>query len=51
MFRLLGLLGGLSLATDLGIGAPLEESLKRAVVAARLADALDSESRGGHHLK
>ena len=43
MFRLLGLLGGLSLATDLGIGAPLEESLKRAVVAARLADALDSE--------
>ena len=37
MFRLLGLLGGLSLATDLGTGAPLEESLKRCVVAARLA--------------
>ncbi|HET6652194.1 MAG TPA: HD domain-containing phosphohydrolase [Nocardioides sp.] len=42
MFRLLGLLGGLSLATDLGTGAPLEESLKRAVVATRLAEALDS---------
>ncbi|HEX6246312.1 MAG TPA: HD domain-containing phosphohydrolase [Nocardioidaceae bacterium] len=39
MFRLLGLLGGLSLATDLGTGAPLEESLKRCVVAARLAHA------------
>lgn len=37
MFRLLGLLGGLSLVTDLGTGAPLEESLKRAVVATRLA--------------
>ncbi len=42
MFRLLGLLGGLSQATDLGTGAPLEESLKRAVVATRVADALDS---------
>ena len=40
MFRLLGLLGGLSLATDLGTGAPLEESLKRCVVAARLARAV-----------
>jgi HD-GYP domain-containing protein (c-di-GMP phosphodiesterase class II) len=37
MFRLLGLLGGLSLVTDLGSGAPLEESLKRSVVATRLA--------------
>lgn len=37
MFRLLGLLGGLSLATDLGTGAPLEESLKRCLVAVRLA--------------
>lgn len=37
MFRLLGLLGGLSLVTDLGTGAPLEESLKRSVVATRLA--------------
>ena len=37
MFRLLGLLGGLSLVTDLGTGAPLEESLKRCVVATRLA--------------
>ena len=37
MFRLLGLLGGLSVATDLGTGAPMEESLRRCVVAARLA--------------
>lgn len=34
---MLGLLGGLSVATDLGTGAPLEESLRRALVAARLA--------------
>ncbi len=40
MFRLLGLLGGLSLATDVGTGAPLEESLKRSVVATRLARAV-----------
>jgi HD-GYP domain-containing protein (c-di-GMP phosphodiesterase class II) len=40
MFRLLGLLGGLSLATDLGTGVPLEESLKRCVVATRLARAV-----------
>ncbi len=40
MFRLLGLLGGLSVVTDLGTGAPLEESLRRAVVAARLARAV-----------
>lgn len=40
MFRLLGLLGGLSVATDLGTGAPLEESLKRALVATRLARAV-----------
>jgi HD-GYP domain-containing protein (c-di-GMP phosphodiesterase class II)/DNA-binding CsgD family transcriptional regulator len=37
VFRLLGLLGGLSVVTDLGTGAPVEESLKRAVVAVRLA--------------
>lgn len=37
VFRLLGLLGGLSVATDLGTGAPQEESLKRALVATRLA--------------
>lgn len=37
MFRLLGLLGGLSVASDMGTGAPLEESLKRSVVATRLA--------------
>ena len=37
---MLGLLGGLSVATDLGTGAPLEESLKRAFVATRLARAL-----------
>jgi HD-GYP domain-containing protein (c-di-GMP phosphodiesterase class II) len=40
VFRLLGLLGGLSVATDLGSGAPMEEALQRAVVAARLARAL-----------
>ena len=46
MTRLLGLLAGLSLATDLGTGAPVEESLKRCVVATRLARAVgctDSE--------
>lgn len=37
MFRLLGLLGALSVATDMGTGAPLEESLKRSLVASRLA--------------
>ena len=37
VFRLLGLLGGLSVATDLGTGAPMEESLKRCLVAARFA--------------
>ncbi|HEY7102391.1 MAG TPA: HD domain-containing phosphohydrolase [Mycobacteriales bacterium] len=39
MFRTLAVLAGLSLATDLGTGAPLEESLKRCVVATRLARA------------
>ena len=39
MFRLLALLGGLSVATDMGTGAPLEESLKRCLVAQRLARA------------
>ncbi len=34
---MLGLLGGLSVASDMGTGAPLEESLKRCVVATRLA--------------
>ncbi|HKX16037.1 MAG TPA: HD domain-containing phosphohydrolase [Propionibacteriaceae bacterium] len=37
MFRTLELLGGLSLVTDIGTGSPLEESLKRCLVAARLA--------------
>jgi HD-GYP domain-containing protein (c-di-GMP phosphodiesterase class II) len=37
VFRLLALLGGLSVATDMGAGAPLEESLKRCLVAQRLA--------------
>ena len=37
VFRLLGILGGLSVAMDLGSGAPLEESLRRCVVASRLA--------------
>jgi HD-GYP domain-containing protein (c-di-GMP phosphodiesterase class II)/predicted DNA-binding protein (UPF0251 family) len=40
MFRLVGLLGGLSLATDIGTGVPPEESLKRCVVATRLARAV-----------
>lgn len=34
---MLELLGGLSVVTDLGTGAPMEESLKRCVVATRLA--------------
>jgi HD-GYP domain-containing protein (c-di-GMP phosphodiesterase class II) len=37
VFRMLELLGGLSLVTDIGTGSPLEESLKRCLVAARLA--------------
>ena len=37
MFRTLELLGGLSLVTDIGTGSPLEESLKRCLVATRLA--------------
>ena len=37
MFRTLELLGGLSLVTDIGSGSPLEESLKRCLVATRLA--------------
>ncbi|HKX66182.1 MAG TPA: HD domain-containing phosphohydrolase [Intrasporangium sp.] len=48
MFRLLGLLGGLSGAMDLGSGAGLDESLKRCVVGARLARAIgatDAEVR------
>jgi HD-GYP domain-containing protein (c-di-GMP phosphodiesterase class II) len=40
VIRLLGLLGGLSVATDLGSGAPLEEALKRCLVAERLARAV-----------
>ena len=44
VIRLLGLLGGLSLATDLGTGAPLEESLKRCVVATRLARELGCDA-------
>ena len=39
MFRLLGLLGGLAAVTDLGVGASSDESLRRCVVAARLARA------------
>ena len=38
MLRLVGLLGGLSVAMDMGTGAPLEESLRRCVVAGRLAE-------------
>lgn len=40
VFRTLAVLAGLSLTTDLGTGAPLEESLKRCVVATRLARAV-----------
>lgn len=40
MFRLLGLLGGLSAVTDLGTGAVLDEALTRCVVATRFARAL-----------
>jgi HD-GYP domain-containing protein (c-di-GMP phosphodiesterase class II) len=39
MFRLLGLLGGLAAVTDLGVGAANDESLRRCVVATRLARA------------
>lgn len=39
MFRLLGLLGGLAAVTDLGVGAASDESLRRCVVATRLARA------------
>jgi HD-GYP domain-containing protein (c-di-GMP phosphodiesterase class II)/predicted DNA-binding protein (UPF0251 family) len=37
VFRMLELLGGLSLVTDIGTGSPLEESLRRCLVAGRLA--------------
>ena len=37
---MLELLGGLSLVTDIGTGSPLEESLKRCLVATRLARSL-----------
>lgn len=40
MVRLLAILGGLSVAMDMGSGAPLEESLRRCLVAARLAGAV-----------
>jgi hypothetical protein len=39
VYRMLAVLAGLSLATDLGAGAPIEESLKRCAVATRLARA------------
>jgi HD-GYP domain-containing protein (c-di-GMP phosphodiesterase class II) len=48
MLRLLGLLGGLSVATDLGTGAPLEASLKRCVLAARLARAAGCADADAH---
>jgi len=40
VFRLLGLLGGLSVATDLGTGSATDESLKRCLVATRLGRSL-----------
>jgi HD-GYP domain-containing protein (c-di-GMP phosphodiesterase class II)/DNA-binding CsgD family transcriptional regulator len=42
VFRTLELLGGLSLVTDIGTGSPLEESLKRCLVATRLAKIIGS---------
>lgn len=39
VFRLLGLLGGLAAVTDLGTGSAADESLRRCVVATRLARA------------
>ena len=39
---MLELLGGLSLVTDIGTGSPLEESLKRCLVATRLAKIIGS---------
>ncbi|WP_370618159.1 HD domain-containing phosphohydrolase [Mumia qirimensis] len=43
MFRLLGLLAGLAGATDLGTGGQPDESLRRCVVAARLARAVQAD--------
>jgi HD-GYP domain-containing protein (c-di-GMP phosphodiesterase class II) len=39
VFRLLGLLGGLAAVTDLGTGSAMDDSLRRCVVASRLARA------------
>ena len=39
-FRLVELLGALSLTTDLGAGVPFEKGLRTCAVAARLADVL-----------
>ncbi|WP_418607414.1 HD-GYP domain-containing protein [Georgenia sp. SUBG003] len=53
MIRLLAILGGLSGAMDLGTGAPLDESLLRCVLAARLAGAVgcaDQEVRTALHV-
>jgi HD-GYP domain-containing protein (c-di-GMP phosphodiesterase class II) len=45
VFRTLELLGGLSLVTDIGSGSPLEESLKRCLVAARLSKIIGCTDR------
>ncbi|WP_194411105.1 HD domain-containing phosphohydrolase [Microbacterium cremeum] len=50
MFRLLGLLGGLAAVTDLGTGAAPDESLGRAVVAARLARAAGCDEETTRHV-
>lgn len=50
MFRLLGLLGGLAAVTDLGTGAAPDESLGRAVVAARLARAVGCDAETTRHV-
>ncbi|MGO9903764.1 MAG: HD domain-containing phosphohydrolase [Solirubrobacteraceae bacterium] len=41
LFRLVELLGALSLTTDLGAGVPFEKGLRTCAIAARLADVLD----------
>lgn len=50
MFRLLALLGGLSAVMDLGTGSPMEESLRRCVVATRLARSIGCSAAEVHDI-
>jgi HD-GYP domain-containing protein (c-di-GMP phosphodiesterase class II) len=50
VFRLLGLLGGLAAVTDLGTGSATDESLRRCVVAARLARAAGCDDDDVRHV-